>query len=268
MRGFDIFCRKRIVNMKNKIYNRKGIESGSMYQRALDFFESFVHQYPIDEKDTSLESYYFKYRHTFDVVKRMEELVSDKTEKELYLTVALFHDLGRFVQLEKYKYYNDVKTKFDHAKESVLILEEYEWFNKNNIPKETQEIIEFAILNHNKIAVEPCKGLKKELTETLRDADKIGVLDRMYDNTSDIGQVSDDVFKDFHKEKLIPYTLVKTGIDGILAEIAFVFDLKKKKSIKIIKKEQILNSRLELLKNSKYYKGILMTLENYFQTMV
>ena len=102
----------------------------------------------------------------------------------------------------------------------------------------------------------------------MRDADKIGVLDRMYDNTSDIGKVSDDVFEAFQKEKLIPYTLVKTGIDGLLAEIAFVFDLKKKKSIKIIKKEQILNSRLELLKNSKYYKGILMTLENYFQTMV
>ena len=68
MRDFDIFCRKRIVNRKNKIYNRKGIESDSMYQQALDFFESFVHQYPIDEKDTSLESYYFKYRHTFDVV--------------------------------------------------------------------------------------------------------------------------------------------------------------------------------------------------------
>lgn len=239
-----------------------------MYQKALDFFESFVHQYPIDEKDTSLESYYFKYRHTFDVVKRMKELVVENNDKDLYLTVALFHDLGRFVQLEKYKYYNDIKTKFDHAKESVFILEKYDWFIKNNIPKETQEIIEFAIINHNKIIVEPCEGLKKELTETLRDADKIGVLDRLYNNPKDIGKLSDDVFEAFQKEKLIPYALIKTGIDGILAEVAFVFDLKNKKSFRIIREEQLLNSRLKLLKKSEYYKDISTTLEKYFQIMI
>lgn len=239
-----------------------------MYQNACAFFEKFVHQYPIDENDIRLESYYFKYRHTYDVVKRMKELIGNKKEKDLYLTVALFHDLGRFVQLEKFRYYNDVKTKFDHAKESVMILEENHWFTCNNISEKTKDIMEFAILNHNKMFIDACEGLKKDLTETLRDADKIGILDRKCVTGGDVGEVSDDVYEAFAKEKLVPYTLVMTEADGILAEIAFVFDLSKRESLRIVQRDRVLDSRLNLLKTSKRYESICRILENYFKSMV
>ena len=54
-----------------------------MFECAQNFFENFVSYYLKMEENSEGESYFFKYRHTYDVVDYMKQLVRDKKEKDL-----------------------------------------------------------------------------------------------------------------------------------------------------------------------------------------
>ena len=111
-----------------------------MYIMAKKFFEEFVSKYNIKEGNVT-NTYYYKYRHTYDVVNMMEKITYNlnEEEKDILKTIAIFHDLGRFVQLEKYKAYDDIKSNFDHALESVKVLEENNFFKNNNIKEDLKK---------------------------------------------------------------------------------------------------------------------------------
>ena len=55
-----------------------------MFECAQNFFENFASYYLKMEENSEGESYFFKYRHTYDVVDYMKQLVRDKKEKDLY----------------------------------------------------------------------------------------------------------------------------------------------------------------------------------------
>lgn len=228
-----------------------------MYQKARVFFSAYMQNFDLTIKKNYESSYYYKYRHTLDVVEWMKKITNslnlDEKETNLALTVALFHDLGRFVQLDKYQTYNDLKTNFDHALESVNLLQKYDWFKNNSISKEDQDLITFAILNHNKKEIKPCKGLKKELSYLLRDADKLAVLQRSPFHAQENDQhklpaISDKIYTDFLKQKLLNYSDIKNNTDQVVVIIAFIFDLNYMVSKKYVFSYQLLNEWLDFIR--------------------
>ncbi len=227
-----------------------------VYKIAKEFFEEFVKSYDLDEGNI-INTYYYKYRHTYDVVNMMEKITTNLSEqkKDILKTIVIFHDLGRFVQLEKYKAYDDVKSHFDHALESVKVLEENKFFENNNIDEELKKKMCEAIYFHNKLSIDDCSNEALEYARYIRDADKLGVLYRTgkYDNLDEISSV---VLEAFKKEKLIDYGILKTQSDGLLSELAFIFDFNFDISKAILVNEGILDKRVNVFKDLKGYDDI------------
>ena len=237
-----------------------------MFECAQNFFYYFSSYYLKMEENSEGESYFFKYRHTYDVVDYMKQLVRDKKEKDLYLTVAIFHDLGRFRQKEKYQAYNDYQTKFDHAEESVFVLKENNWFLKNHVSLKEEQMLCFAISSHNKYQVEPGSKEEVELAGALRDADKLAVLKRPCYISNPIGEVSDEVYEMILQHKLVPHALIKTNADYALTEIAYIFDLVLPRSFEILREDNHLDLRFDLLKGSKRYEDIKCVINDYLSS--
>ena len=179
-----------------------------MYIMAKKFFEEFVSKYNIKEGNIT-NTYYYKYRHTYDVVNMMEKISSDlsEEEKDILKTIAIFHDLGRFVQLERYSVYDDVESHFDHALESVKVLEENNFFENNNIEENLKKKMCEAIYYHNKLSITGCSKDALEYARYIRDADKLGVLYRVGDYDK-LDEISASVLNTFKKEKLINYSIL------------------------------------------------------------
>ncbi len=217
-----------------------------MSQKAIIFFEDFVKQFDLEKDKSNIESYYHKYHHTYRVMNKIEELGHllhlNQEEMELAKTIALFHDLGRFHQLKKTKQYDDLKTNFDHAKESIFILEENDWFRNEAISEEVKEIISFAILNHNQYEIEQTPNeTSYYFAKLLRDADKLVIMTEMNPVLKD-SSISKEVLQEFQKEMLIHRQNIQTPLDNILGYLGFLFDLNFKETIVLLEQEKILES--------------------------
>lgn len=227
-----------------------------MFLEAKEFFEQFTSSFDCMSKERQVNSYYFKYHHTYDVVEYMKKIIETQNlsqeEKELALTCAIFHDLGRFTQLKKCGKYDDVQTTFDHAKESIDILRKYEWFQ--NVSKQEEEKITYAILEHNKI--DELKGTAYPflLAKMLRDADKLAILSNqvlLEEISEDFSEEeSEKVFECLKKEQLVHYKDIKSNLDWIIAYFCYLFDMNLEISLKILKDESLLIPYLKILKTN------------------
>lgn len=238
-----------------------------VYLEAKEFFENFVTQYDLSDQKNQVNSYSYKYHHTFRVVSLMEEFGKamnlSKEEQEIALTIAIFHDLGRFQQLEKTKVYDDVITKFDHADCSVKILEQGGWFWKEAI---AEEEIRFAIFHHNKYAIaNTLESNALFYAKLIRDVDKLVIMQEVCLEGDD-SKISSKIMDDFLEEKLLDRHDIKTGMDEKLSYLAFVFDFNFKESVIFLEKYHILLPYFEFLKhNLKWedYEKIYQTVMEY-----
>lgn len=125
-----------------------------------------------------------KKEHTFRVVnntKRIIETLSlsdeDKYCAEL---IALYHDIGRFLQLQKYQTFLDKKSE-DHANIAVRVLKKHAQFLDE--PASIQKKILSAIILHNKLKLpDKLPRQYKDLCQIIRDADKIDILQLLSNN--------------------------------------------------------------------------------------
>lgn len=237
-----------------------------MIENAIVFFENFCKNYEIKKEDDMKSTYSHKYYHTYRVQKWMKSLTKKlkitQREKDLAIITAIFHDLGRFIQLEKYNQYNDHMTKFDHGKESVRILKENNWFSKNKIKKEEEVAICFAIYNHNKIKIEKNSSkLSLLLAKLIRDADKLAIIEECYHFDSftqikEYGKISSMIKKQFQNHQLLNIKDVKTLEDEICYYLAYIFDFNFLETMALLKKNHLLDSYFEILeqKGSKRIK--------------
>lgn len=134
-------------------------------------FKNFAKQYI----DSGEEAFLLKIAHTGDVVRIItslgKKLKLNKRQMFLAQLTALYHDLGRFVQYEKYKTFKD-NLSIDHSMESVKILQELNFLGA--LPGGEQELIRVAILEHNKKDMsENLSKNERSLSMLIRDADKL-----------------------------------------------------------------------------------------------
>ena len=243
-----------------------------MFTNDKDFFEKFTKKYNIQKEPTEVETFAYKYYHTYRVVKRMEEILAKlnltEREEEIAKTLAIFHDLGRFVQLEKTKHYDDIKTKFDHAKESVNILKDANWFQENKVDKKTEDQICFAIDSHNKYEIPKCKDQEKVFfAKLIRDADKLVIMEEGF-STEKSKEITKEVWNDFENERLVNLIHVHTKIDTVFSLVAFIFDLNFDASITLLEELEILKPYLTYLKENtdeNTYQKIEQIINNYLQ---
>ena len=167
-----------------------------------------------------------------------------KEQIALAEAIGIFHDIGRFKQVEMYDTFSD-KDSVNHAKLGVQILFYDNLINDFDIEEQYRNIIKVAILNHNKNKIE--EGLTNEenlFCKIIRDADKIDIYYILcnYDLKSafwykefDCREISEKIMKDFRKLHKINYQDIKNNADQIASHFAYMYDLNFDFSLKYLR---------------------------------
>lgn len=222
------------------------------YKKAKEAFDNFIENYDKDNGKINL-----KYVHTFGVVGASIYIAKDldlSTEDiELAKLIALLHDIGRFEQAKEYGNFVDFET-LDHAEYGVKILFEngmIRQFIETNI---YDNIIEKAIRNHNKYAIQDGLSERELLhAKIIRDADKIdnfrvkaiedfkNIANTLDKEKMEHDFVSDKVYSVFMDKKTIVTTERETMLDMWVSYIAFIFDFNFNSGLKYIKENDYIN---------------------------
>ena len=208
------------------------------FDNYLKMFNDYYSQF-----DDSIPSIKMKYEHTLGVVsyaKRISKSLNlSEDDCKLAEICALFHDISRFKQYQKYHTFNDGIT-FDHGDEGYKMLKE---FGIND------EIILLSTKYHNKYEVPQDENERIKLFAYItKDADKIDILNRLERVYSeDTFDVSKDVMESIENHELVKNDpeLWSRHDYQLLRHLAFIFDLKYKESYKIVKELNLVNLKCD-----------------------
>lgn len=201
-----------------------------------EIFENYYNKF--DDSEYWIK---YKYDHTYRVVKYTKKIAQSlnlsKEDIELAMLCGLFHDISRFKQYTEYKTFTDSKS-FDHGDMGYTILKELGIDNN---------IILMSTKIHNKYQVdESLDDRTKLFCNIVRDADKLDILfDTGKENNDELLELSDKVLESYKNHRMVPNELVNNNTVSILRTLAFIFDLKFKKSFEIVKKSNIINIKFE-----------------------
>lgn len=202
-------------------------------------FDKYVSNYNMSNEIIKL-----KYNHSYRVMelsgKIAKQLNYDKEDIELAKIIGLLHDIGRFEQIKLYNTIQDSKS-LDHAEYGV-----FELFNKKKIEQFTTRandynLIKFAIENHNKYQIQPCKDKRiLKFANLIRDVDKIDIIYLLgtlkETNIKPTNEpISKEVVNCVKNHCSVPYNLIKNQNDEIVSKFCYVYDIYNDICIPIMK---------------------------------
>lgn len=195
-------------------------------------FNNFIKKY-----DTKNERVQLKIAHMIRVMNINIQFAQwqnlDKENVELAGIIGLLHDIGRFVQIEKYNTFIDSES-IDHCQAGVDLL-----FKENLISyfiddSKYYTIIEKAILNHGKIKIESNLDKKTLIhCKLIRDSDKTDIYEVMLRENPDVvfdgiylsnAEINPKVLIDFYKHSLIKKSDIQTVLDDYVRKVAFIYN--------------------------------------------
>ncbi|MFA9398132.1 MAG: HD domain-containing protein [Clostridiaceae bacterium] len=259
-----------------------------MKQDDLSYFKTFFFNYveKFYSEDTTIQkNIILKRDHTLRVLKNMniitEDLNLDQNSMLIAETIALFHDIGRFYQFNKYKTFSD-KDSENHAELGVDILKSKKILNR--LKDEEKDIIIKSIKYHNMYKLPINESNQCILfSKLIRDADKIDIYmvltDYYKELDSDLNPALEhNLPKDESYSPLIiadilnlrnsNSKLIKTRYDMRLLTLTWIFDLNFKISFKLIKNHDYINKTLKVLPNNEDMDEIKLLLTNYIENKI
>ncbi|MDR0847227.1 MAG: HD domain-containing protein [Lactobacillales bacterium] len=235
-------------------------------RKARQTFEKYIQNYNPSNPKINL-----KIIHTYEVVSVAEYIAQAQNLNEedfcLAQIISLLHDIGRFEQLTRHNSFAD--SICNHAELGVEVLLENNFIDEFGVPKHLQDIVIYAIKNHNKYKIEPAPTPRHELhVNIVRDADKLDnyrvKTTEAFETMFDISYVefrkeniTSKIYDDFSNHKLIFHPDRKTHLDMWLSYIAFIFDLNFKASYAWIEENDYINrvmSRVSLAQENEEKK--------------
>ena len=182
-----------------------------------------------------------KEKHTGYVTSNCVELANtwqlSKHDIELAEIIGLFHDVGRFRQYSLYKTFNDADSE-DHADLGLKVIDELDFFKE--LSEADNEIVHFAIKNHNKKIVEPTDDERKILfAKIIRDADKLDIYrvlepflaqenaDKMpkFIKGKERAEISPDFIDNFVAGNQADYRKIRTNGDRKIVRLMWIYDI-------------------------------------------
>lgn len=174
----------------------------------------------------------------------------DEENVELAGIIGLLHDIGRFVQVEKYNTFIDSKS-IDHCQAGVDLL-----FSDNLIsyfvPDEKYHyIIKKAISNHGKMEIE--EGLD-ELTllhcKLIRDSDKTDIYEVMLTENPETvfdgpfiqeANINPNVLDSFYSHHMVKKSDILSVIDDYVRKVAFIYNYYFNENLKYVKEQNYID---------------------------
>ena len=206
-----------------------------------------------------------------------KKLNLSKEEIELMKLCGLLHDIGRFEQGMKYHIFEDQKS-IDHGDLGAELLKKDNLINKFAMTNQ-QDIIK-VVKYHNKYIIPKTLPTKTRFyIDVIRDANKIDILyslsteELIYEN--DNKTISDEIMKQIKKKELVNKINIQSSIDWVVVDLAFVFDLKFKKSFEIMKEKNYHNKIIDIYSKKikqkddvKKLEEIRVLINNYIEEML
>ena len=202
----------------------------------VEIFKEYVDSFNSSDKEITQ-----RYNHSISVMELMGELAYrlnlEDEDIKLARLIGLLHDIGRFVQWDKYKTFKD-KDSIDHAEVGADYL-----FKEGHIrdyieSDKYDSIIEKAIRNHNKFKIEDNLNDKELLfTKMIRDTDKIDIYKEdaiNYEIVFDAKEVNSEILKEFKDEKCISHDKCKNNSDMNICTLSFIFDINFNESFDLL----------------------------------
>ena len=222
-----------------------------------EYFDEFVKDYDLNNPRLNYK-YYHNYRVMNDMAILSKHLNLSSKDIHIAKCIGLFHDIGRFIQYEKIKDFNDIIL--DHGDIGVTYLKEHNALDYCNIPKEDYGVVYKAIKNHNKFVIDRNLNERELLfTKLIRDADKIDILYALGNKKikpeikEDDTEISPNVADKFFKGKIIKKSDAKNKNDKLIITFSFIFDIYLDKTMDIIKTNNYYNKIYKRLKNKNIF---------------
>lgn len=224
------------------------------------WFSNYVRTF---KRDDGLQNIELKQEHSKRVCREIlsigEQLGLNYNELRLAEIIALFHDIGRFEQYDRYKTFVDGKS-VNHAELGVEILKRHGILNPLEEP--TKDLIFRTIQYHNRaILPQEEKEICLFFAKLLRDADKIDIwrLVTDYYNSKDGNRngaieldlqetpgLSEAVYQDLMNRRIVDINHVKNINDFKLLQIGWIFDINFGPTLRTIRSRQY----LEMIRNA------------------
>ena len=186
-------------------------------------------------------------------------------EEELFLAEAsaLFHDVGRYAQFEKYGTFVDAKSE-NHGQLGLKIIIKNHMLD--TLSPRHREVVLTVVENHNKLCLpETLDQEKRFFTKLLRDADKIDIwrvvleyytspngkrLESIGLGLPDVAEVSDAVCRDLLSGKMVMGTTMESLNDFKLLQMGWVYDLNFGRSFEIVRERDYIRRIYETMPHS------------------
>lgn len=247
--------------------------------KAKQAFKEYVKKYNPEDKKIKLKIAHIE--RTAEVAKNTAKSLNlSKEDVDLAKLIGLLHDIGRFEQVRIYNTFMD-RNSVNHGELGVKILFEDGLIRNFIQDKSYDNIIKFAILNHNRGKIQD--GLtNRELlhAKIIRDSDKLDIFKVLLtedvetcwetkDMTKEI--ITPEIYREFMEDKSINYKNRRSAADTLVCHFAYVFDFNFKYGLDIINKEgylKLLYNRFEFEDNKtkNMIKNIFIEASRYVNT--
>ncbi|WP_164977410.1 HD domain-containing protein [Ancylomarina salipaludis] len=252
------------------------------YNKINSWYEAYASEFSSEDNEIQINIDLVK-AHTARVVENVNELGSsiDIEESDLFLIriAALLHDIGRFVQLVEHDTYADTPDS-NHIQIGLRVIEEHEVLNGLE-DAEKALIIDCVKMHDLNILPKISDERSFTLIHLLRDADRIDVLRIVSDyythkkvhpnrhldmELKDLPGIAKKISKDIMAEKVANREDVETLNDLKLFQMSWIFDIKYKRSFKMVSEKSYIKAIFETLPKSDVvidmYRNMKIFMEN------
>lgn len=226
-----------------------------MNEEQGNFFKQWAKQHILTFQEVDplhQQSLDLKEAHTFHVCTAIERIAAGlglmDNDIRIASVTALFHDIGRFPQYQKYRTFRDLDSD-NHAKLSIWELHRHRVLHTLNFAE--RQVISRAIYFHNRLRIpenlDPQSLLHCQL---IRDADKVDILRVMSEHfqmaeslrnpviTLGLGagtQVREEVYHMLLGGRIMNYGKLKTINELKVLQMSWVFDINFRPTFEILR---------------------------------
>ena len=242
------------------------------YQSLQRWFTAHVQTFrePDPEHQRSID---LKEGHTLRVCAITERIATglglDANSRLLAATIALFHDLGRFLQYQRYRTFRDPDSE-NHAKLSIRQLHHHQLLH--GLGPTERQLIQRAIIFHNRPRLpdhlDPATQFHSRL---IRDADKVDILRLMVEEFSlpealrnpvvSLGLaaesgVRDVVYQHLFAGRLMNYQELRNTDEFKVLLMSWVFDINFRPTFEILRQRDAFATLAATLPNTPIHQQV------------
>jgi len=256
-----------------------------MNEEQYNFFQEWAKNHiltfqevdPLHQRSLDLKA-----AHTFRVCKASQRIVSglglSENDFRIASVTALFHDIGRFPQYQKYRTFRDLDSD-NHAKLSIWELNRHRVLHTLHFTE--RQIISLAIFFHNRLRIPGNLDTKTLLhCKLIRDADKVDILRVMVEHfhmpesqqnpVITLGLAADPLVREevycmLLNRRIMNYADVKTINEFKVLQMSWVFDINFRPTFEILRERNNIDLLAATLPDTPLLREALDCVNSYIE---